>query len=209
MKTIEFPKSYVVWDLETDGLDPKTCHILEIGALLINDGKVTAEYNWILNHGVQIPPEITKINGITQEMVDKGMDPELALKQFLKTIGWGKSEHVTHNGIRFDIPFLLKNVELICKDLTFVHVENLERELFANSIDTAVIMKAKKLNMYRKWNESFKQWADRVMAIFAKGVKYNVSICCDELGIDKSNSTLHRAGGDCGLTNEIYKKLVL
>ena len=46
------------------------------------------------------------------------------------------------------------------------------------------------------------------MNTFAKGVKYNVAICCEELGVDRTGITQHRALGDCELTHEIYKKLL-
>jgi hypothetical protein len=46
-----------------------------------------------------------------------------------------------------------------------------------------------------------------VMNIIAKGVKYNVSQTCEEMGIDTESMTAHRAGGDVLMTNEIYKGL--
>jgi len=79
--------------------------------------------------------------------------------------------------------------------------------LYDRALDTAVFVKAGKLNMPRLWNESFKEWSDRVMNTIAKGVKYNVTICCEEMGIDMTKVAQHRALGDVELTNEIYKKI--
>ena len=45
------------------------------------------------------------------------------------------------------------------------------------------------------------------MNIRAYGVKYNLGLCCEEMEVDKSNITLHRASGDVYLTYELYKKI--
>lgn len=215
MKEIEFPRSYVVWDLETSGLDPVKDKVLEIGAIEVMEGVIIGNHRWVLNHGIDIPEFITNINGMTREIVEKeGIEPDRAFRQFMKIMNWGKKVHVTHNGIRFDIPFLIEGMKSSNKEVQFQAstlkmMWELETNLYANAIDTAVLVKGGKLKMKRLWNESFKEYADRVMSVFAKGVKYNVGLCCEEMGIDKSNVILHRAGGDCELTNEIYKKLVL
>lgn len=204
-------KSYVVWDLETSGLDCNTCDVLEIGAIEVVDGKVIAEHNWLLNHGKPVPAEIVRITGITDELIkEKGVDPLLALNGFLEVLR-RYDTYVTHNGIKFDVPFFVAQADRILVkeagdyDVTLMH--GFHKDLMDRMIDTAVICKARKINLPRRENETFKAWADRVMAVRAFGVKYNVGIMCDELGIDKSQVTQHRALGDVLLTNEIFKKV--
>ena len=41
--------SYVAVDLETTGLDPKRDKIIEIGAVRIEDGEITAEFESFVN----------------------------------------------------------------------------------------------------------------------------------------------------------------
>lgn len=204
---IEYPSSYTVWDLETSGLDPVENRILEIGAMVVKNGEVIGRHSWILNNGIEIPAKITELTGITQEIVDKeGRDPKECLKEFF-TLLQPNTPHLTHNGIRFDIPFLANQSQQIYSTGTDKFNELIQR-LYATSVDSAVLVKAKKLKMIRNWNESFKQFADRVMEVKAFGVKYNVGICCDEMGIDKAKFTQHRAMGDVELTDQIYRKLV-
>lgn len=66
----------IIFDTETTGLLlPKTAdldkqpHITELAAALIEDGVVLSEHEWMFDPEVPITPEITKITGITNEMV--------------------------------------------------------------------------------------------------------------------------------------------
>lgn len=203
MKKLKHPTSYIVWDLETTGLSPIQDKIIEIGAVKVKDGKVVETKNWLLNHGIFLSDKTIEITGITDEMIDaESVSPELAFDEFIEMFkdipDWS---NVTHNGFKFDLLFL------------FTHLPEKYRALgrkFADGmIDTAVLVKAAKLRMPRFENESFESWANRVMNVRAFGVKYNIPLCCEELKIDTSKATFHRAAGDATLTNEIYKTLCL
>ena len=62
-------KTYVVFDLETTGLDVENDNIIEIGALKVREGKVTDRFMEFLKPDMPISPMITGITGITNEMV--------------------------------------------------------------------------------------------------------------------------------------------
>lgn len=206
---IAYPTTYLAWDLETTGLEKEACHILEIGCMLVHDGEEVSRRSWMLNHNIEVPEKITEITGITKAIVDaEGMDPKKALEEFLEVILNNQHiAHLTHNGMRFDIEWLAYHVAKTLGWTVGQHKDFLAH-LYKNAIDTAVFVKAQKLGMDRGWNETFKEWADRVMNTFAKGVKYNVAICCQELGVDNSKLTAHRALGDVEATHEIYKKIL-
>lgn len=208
LHTVHYPTRYVVWDLETTGLDPLTCKILEIGAMVVDNGVILSTHKWMLQNNIEIPEEIVKITGITKEIIEaEGKDPKACLGEFIDILKQNSYVNMTHNGFRFDIAFLVNQLKEVMgyDDTSLKAITNF---ITYRGVDTAVLVKAKKLNKPRLWYQSFKQWADEVMSIKAYGVKYNLSICCDEMGIDKSAVSLHRAGGDVYLTNEIYKKLM-
>lgn len=209
MNKLHYPTTYLVWDLETSGLEKETCKILEIGCALVQDGEVVSRRSWLLNHGIEIPEGATAIHGIDKALIDaEGMDPKKAIEEFLDVLlSDQEMAHLTHNGMRFDIEWLAYHAAKTLEWTVGDHRQFLE-SLYNRAIDTAVFVKAGKLDMPRKWNEPYKAWSDRVMNTIAKGVKYNVAICCDELGIDTSKLTAHRALGDVEATNEIYKKLL-
>ncbi len=105
----EMKGSFVVFDLETTGLSPAECAITEIGAVVVENGEITESYNTFVNPGCRIPPEITKITGITDEMVADAPGQEEALRAFLKFAA-GRVL-VAHNAHGFDVRFLKMSAE--------------------------------------------------------------------------------------------------
>jgi ATP-dependent DNA helicase DinG len=59
----------VALDIETTGLDPNKDAILEIGAVRFNGRRVEGEWETLLNPGRPIPPFITQLTGISNQMV--------------------------------------------------------------------------------------------------------------------------------------------
>ena len=90
--------TYLVWDLETSGLDHNTCDILEIGAIEVVNGEVVAEHNWLLNHGKPVPEVIVGITGITDELIaEKGVNADIAINDFMQVLAKYDC-YITHNG---------------------------------------------------------------------------------------------------------------
>lgn len=106
--------TYVVFDIETTGLNPKFCKIIEIGAVKIQNGEVTDTFSRFINPEMPIPYNITQLTSITDEMVMKEPGIETVLPQFLDFVG--DSVLVAHNAA-FDTGFISKNA----KDLGLVY----------------------------------------------------------------------------------------
>ena len=96
---------YVVFDIETTGLDTYNDRIIELGAVRVKDDVVVGEFNRLINPGITIPFVVTNINGITNEMVADEDYPGVVLSHFNKFIE-GSDFLIGHNSIRFDYPFL-------------------------------------------------------------------------------------------------------
>mgnify|MGYP000315163903 CR=1 FL=1 len=96
-------KIYAIVDLETTGGLAKRDKITEIGIVLYDGSEVIETYQTLINPGRSIPPEITRITGITNEMVeDAPFFYEVAKKIVQMTEG---AIFVAHN-VRFDYSFL-------------------------------------------------------------------------------------------------------
>ena len=93
-------------DLETTGLDPGNDAILEIGALKFTSDGIDDEFHTLINPKRQIPPQISKLTGITDAMVRGAPDIEEVLDE-LEAFA-GNHPIVGHN-ISFDLAFLRKH----------------------------------------------------------------------------------------------------
>jgi DNA polymerase III epsilon subunit family exonuclease len=60
---------FVVVDLETTGAKTPPGRIMEIGAYRVRAGRVDAEFQTLVNPEASIPPFISRLTGITEEMV--------------------------------------------------------------------------------------------------------------------------------------------
>lgn len=93
--------SFVVFDTETTGLSFSEDRLTEIGAVLIEDGTVIDTYGSFVNPGKIIPPKITQLTGITNEMIKDAPEPDIAIRDFLK---WCNGKPlVAHNAHNFDM----------------------------------------------------------------------------------------------------------
>lgn len=62
-------ESYVAVDLETTGIGAKREKITEIGMVRVENGRIASTYHTMVNPRRQIPENIVKLTGITDEMV--------------------------------------------------------------------------------------------------------------------------------------------
>ncbi|MFK0570772.1 PolC-type DNA polymerase III [Endozoicomonas sp.] len=94
----------VVLDFETTGLSPDMGdRAIEIGAVLVEDGRITDEFQQLINPGFRISSFIENYTGITNAMVKRADSCSRVMKEFASFI----SGHnlVAHNA-SFDKKFL-------------------------------------------------------------------------------------------------------
>lgn len=68
-RTLAHHRPLVFLDIETTGMGPADARITEIGALRVENGKVVAKFSQLLNPEQPVPWFITKLTGITDEML--------------------------------------------------------------------------------------------------------------------------------------------
>ena len=98
-----FDGEMVVFDVETTGLSNRTCKLIEIGAVKIKNGEVLGRMDIFVDPETPIPEDITKLTGITDEMVKGAPKEREALRQFLDFAGGNML--IAHNA-NFDIGFI-------------------------------------------------------------------------------------------------------
>lgn len=112
----------VAFDIETTGLNPKRDRLTEIGAVILENGQVTKKFQTFVNPGCPVPQEITKLTGITDEMVQDAPSQEQAIRAFLDFAG--NHPLAAHNADfdmgfikdgceRYGIPFALTSIDTL------------------------------------------------------------------------------------------------
>lgn len=97
---------FIVYDIETTGLNPERDSITQISALRVVDGKpINDLFNVFVNIGVPVPPHITKLTGITDRLLQSQGIPLYEAMSKLRSY-CGADTMVAHNGIPFDSKFL-------------------------------------------------------------------------------------------------------
>ena len=101
-------KRYIALDVETTGLDPLKDRIIEIGAVLFENGQVIKTFNSLVNPHVIIPLEVSNINHITNQMLKSAPEEKEVYANFIAFLSdatIGKTIICAHNA-RFDLGFL-------------------------------------------------------------------------------------------------------
>lgn len=98
---------FTVFDLETTGMSAVRDRIVEIGAIRVEVDGTLSRFETLVNPGVPIPYQVSKVHGIDNEMVSSAPRFKDAAYDFLDFIKGSKL--VAHNA-RFDLSFLQESL---------------------------------------------------------------------------------------------------
>ncbi len=114
---------YVVFDIETTGFNPKSCKIIEIGAVKIVNGEVVDRFSEFINPQVPIPYRITELTDIRDDMVVDAPTIDVILPRFMEFCKG--SVLVAHNA-GFDTSFIKYNCKQLGLIYDYTHVDTIE-----------------------------------------------------------------------------------
>ena len=123
-------EEFVVFDIETTGLNSHFNKIIEIGAVKIKAGRIIDRYSQLINPGISIPYHITEITSITNEQVANQPKIDEVIGKFVDFIG--DAVLVAHNA-PFDMGFIKRDIkEYLNIDLENSVIDTLQmaRDLF-------------------------------------------------------------------------------
>jgi DNA polymerase III alpha subunit (gram-positive type) len=127
----------IYFDTETTGLNFRYDRIIELAMLTVEDGVIKDPYDEFINIGVDLPPKITQITGITDEMlITKGVG-EATVAEDLKNRLTPGTLMIAHN-CQFDLSFVYNLLKRHYPDEADEIVSNL------NWIDTVTVLKDRK-----------------------------------------------------------------
>ena len=104
--------SFVVFDIETTGFSPAANKIIEIGAVRVEEGKITDRFSSFVNPQVPISFKIENLTGINDSMVVNERTIDQVLPEFLE---FSRGAVMVAHNASFDMSFIEKN----CRDIGY------------------------------------------------------------------------------------------
>lgn len=181
---------YIIFDLETTGLSAATERIIEIGAVKVENGKISESFDLFVDPEKAITPEITRLTSITNEMVAGAPKEAEALEQFFRFCD-GCDILVAHNA-DFDMGFLRAAIRRCGREEDPVQIDTLVMaramypELKKHKLDTI----AERLGVAQKHHHRADDDARVLAEIFLKMVQKLV----EDAGITKVMDINHSMG---------------
>jgi DNA polymerase III subunit epsilon len=94
---------FTVVDIETTGWAPEEAGITEIGAVRVHAGRAVAEFASLVNPGTPVPPAITELTGISDQMLVSAPPVTAVLPGLL---AFAEGSVLTAHNAPFDLRFL-------------------------------------------------------------------------------------------------------
>lgn len=103
-----FFDDYVIFDIETTGLDCFSDKIIEIGAIKVVNNEIVEEFSYLINPKIKLPEVIINITGITDGDLTDKETIDVVLPKFIEFIE--DFPLLAHNN-SFDLSFINENIK--------------------------------------------------------------------------------------------------
>ncbi len=144
---IKLSKPICFFDLETTGINISKDRIVEISILKVYPNSNKESRTWLVNPEISIPSEVSKIHGITNEMVINEPNFKLIGSQVKEMIN--NCDLGGFNSNKFDIPllaeeFLRSNIDFDLEKIKCIDVQNIFHKMEKRTLGAAYKFYCKK-----------------------------------------------------------------
>lgn len=109
-QNVNLDSVFVVFDIETTGLNPKNDNIIEIGAVKISNRKVVDSFSTFVHIDKKLPGKIIELTSITDDMLQGQPEIDEALPAFLD---FAKGCVLVAHNAKFDLGFIKENTKVL------------------------------------------------------------------------------------------------
>ena len=85
--------------METTGLSPLNDRIIEVGAVLFENGEIIKRYSTLVNPEVFVPYSATVVNHITNEMVQNAPKEKVVYAELIDFLGDALNQQTAISGV--------------------------------------------------------------------------------------------------------------
>ncbi len=126
-----YDNNFVVFDVETTGLDAESCEIIEIGASKIENGKICQKFQTLVKPTESISKLITDLTGIDNKMVENAPSIKDVIKDFY---------HFCENSVLvgYNVSFDMKFIQNAGKNYGIT---------FTNDVEDAMVLAREKVRL--------------------------------------------------------------
>ncbi len=121
-------KKFIAFDVETTGFDKALDRIVEIGAVIFENGEIQKSFSSLVNPGVSIPKAATEVNHITNEMLADAPTEQEVYPKLIEFLGDAldtKTLMCAHNA-NFDFGFLAHTLYRLGYDAKISYLDTLK-----------------------------------------------------------------------------------
>ncbi|MDY3928735.1 MAG: PolC-type DNA polymerase III [Clostridia bacterium] len=182
----DIKSSFVVFDIETTGINEDICGITEIGAVKIENGRITDYFSTFVNPQMPIPKNIQELTGITDNMVKDAPTEREITPKFLE---FSKGCVLVAHNAMFDTGFIRKNAKECNLEFDFPILDTLmlARCLYPNLNNHKLNTLTKHLNIMLENHHRAVDDAKATADIFIKMIEELENMSITEL--DELNSS--------------------
>ncbi len=109
-QNVNLDSVFVVFDIETTGLNPKNDNIIEIGAVKISNRKVVDSFSTFVHIDKKLPGKIIELTSITDDMLQGQPEIDEALPAFLD---FAKGCVLVAHNAKFDLGFIKEKAKVL------------------------------------------------------------------------------------------------
>lgn len=149
---LDLPDSFVVFDIETTGLDTSIDEIIELSAIKVVDNEVVDKFSSLIKPSQEIDPYIMELTGITNDILVNAPEIDEVLPNFMEFI---QDNILIGHNVNFDINFVYDNLlkyEFIYLENNFIDTMRIARKLLPELSHHRLVDLAEYFNIDYKGN---------------------------------------------------------
>ncbi|MGL5055689.1 MAG: PolC-type DNA polymerase III [Fusobacteriaceae bacterium] len=187
-KNVEIEEeTYVVFDLETTGLNAHKNEIIEIGAIKLKGTRIVDRYSTFVKPVGRIPKKIQELTGISESDVSGARYIEEVLPEFLEFIG--DATLVAHNA-PFDMSFIVRDSKRILDkkiDNSVIDTLQMAKDLYPKlknyGLKTVTKFLGVALESHHRAVDDSQATANMFVIFLEKYIEKEIKMLCDMEGV--------------------------